>query len=79
METRYINTLEANHTVRWAEALEMEIEFLCPQAFGDHSLPGRGSMFSNPRGKVPGLPAPSNTDRAANQELDSVPVWGPEV
>jgi len=27
METRYINTLEANHTIRWAEALEMEIEW----------------------------------------------------
>lgn len=52
---------------------------LCPQAFGDHSLPGRGSVFSNPRGKVPGLPAPNNTDGDANQELDSVPVWGPEV
>lgn len=27
METRYINPLEPNHTIRSAEALEMEIEW----------------------------------------------------
>lgn len=56
-----LHPISSRHTAARLGSVETA---LCPQAFGDGpQSAGRGSVFSNPRGKGPGLPALNNPDR----------------